>query len=215
MKTINFKGLSYEDVKKMMKEAVEVEGLLKKEEPSPRLAVLCGIVDKSYKTVRYGHVSSYSGYTHIKMADGSVWYAEGHGTKGTAESLHAQGYISFERLHEETCKEELEDLLKRTVEQDYECSYTFTKEFLEKVKKYEPFVDRHLFWAKLERLNPQFLLENSVFFVHYKSFVWTYIVEAIHDGSLKVQPSKLEWAKEKIEGFIEVWIKNESNEWPA
>lgn len=68
---------------------------LKKKEPSYELALLNGIQDKTYNTVRNGIIPSYGGETIIKMNDGTKWKAIGHRSSGTAHYVSRVGWIEF------------------------------------------------------------------------------------------------------------------------
>lgn len=60
-----------------------------------RVAVIAvGIVNKSYSTVRYGWVHSFSGRAEVSTPEGKLTI-QGHRSTGDAETLTGQGYISF------------------------------------------------------------------------------------------------------------------------
>jgi hypothetical protein len=63
--------------------------------PSYSDAISQGIEDRSYRTVRWGTVPSYSGTAIIQDADGRKWRAIGHGPKGSPERVSRNGYIEF------------------------------------------------------------------------------------------------------------------------
>lgn len=63
--------------------------------PSYSDAIEQGIEDRSYRTVRWGTVPSYSGTAIIQAIDGKKWKAIGHGPKGSAERVSRNGYIKF------------------------------------------------------------------------------------------------------------------------
>ena len=77
-------------------------------------ALANGVDDRSYSTVRYGHVSSYSGEAIVKDKDGKLYKAKGRGTTGTAEFLDREGYIEFIPMH--ITSQNLQDLLDRREE---------------------------------------------------------------------------------------------------
>lgn len=68
---------------------------LKAVQPSYALALACGILDRSYDTVRWGVIPSFSGECDITMADGSRWRAIGHGPEGCADYVSRDGYVEF------------------------------------------------------------------------------------------------------------------------
>lgn len=59
-----------------------------------KLALEHGIRDKSYDTVRFGMVSDYSGEAEI-VIKGEKYKAIGHGPRGSASSVSAEGYIEW------------------------------------------------------------------------------------------------------------------------
>lgn len=59
------------------------------------LALLAGIRDKSYRTVRYGLVPSYAGEAEITMNSGRKFRAIGHKPDGDPETIYRDGYVEF------------------------------------------------------------------------------------------------------------------------
>lgn len=88
-------GMSANALEALAKRAAQIAKDLRGREPSYRLALLNGVEDRSYNTVRWGCVPSYSGDALIVMDDGSRWKAIGHGPTGTAEWVSREGYIEF------------------------------------------------------------------------------------------------------------------------
>lgn len=70
-----------------------------------------GVQDKSYSTVRYGHVAAYSGEAIVTDEDGKLYKAIGVGTRGSAEFLDREGFIKFLPMH--TTPKDLTDLVNR------------------------------------------------------------------------------------------------------
>lgn len=93
-----FKGLSSNKLKELSKEAAKLAEDLEKEEPSYALAIAHGIQDRSYDTTANGWVPDYEGEAIIKMDNGTVWKAIGHGPQGDAWSIFADGYIEFIKI---------------------------------------------------------------------------------------------------------------------
>jgi hypothetical protein len=71
--------------------------------PSYSDAIGRGIEDRSYRTVRWGTVPSYSG-TAIITVDGRKWRAIGYGPKGSPERVSRNGYIAFILLSDILCR---------------------------------------------------------------------------------------------------------------
>ncbi len=92
---VSLAGLSASRLEALAEKANALASDLRKSEPSYDLAMTAGILDKGYKTVRWGHVASYSGEAEIVMEDGRRWKAIGHGSRGDAEYVSRQGYIEF------------------------------------------------------------------------------------------------------------------------
>lgn len=88
-------GLSAPQLEELSKIATERATDLRSKEPSYRLALSAGIKDRSYQTVRYGRVESYSGEAFIVLEDGSRWIAIGHGPTGGPDYVSKEGYIEF------------------------------------------------------------------------------------------------------------------------
>jgi hypothetical protein len=77
------------------KQANELASMLKQVEPSYELALLNGVKDTSYNTVRFGLVDSFSGEATVTMDNGNVFKCIGHGTQGGPGYISKQGYIEF------------------------------------------------------------------------------------------------------------------------
>lgn len=89
------KGLSSVELQQLAKEATKLASDLQKEEPTYKLALLAGVEDHSYNTVRYGDVASYSGEAVVEMANGKKFKAVGHAPQGGADYITRRGYIEF------------------------------------------------------------------------------------------------------------------------
>lgn len=64
-------------------------------------AVAAGIRDKSYDTVRYGWVPSYTGRAVVVLADGTTseyWHARGYGPTGGPDWIGKYGGVQFDRI---------------------------------------------------------------------------------------------------------------------
>jgi len=88
-------NMSAEQLEHLAAQAAKLAKDLRGQEPTYTLALEAGVVDKSYRTVRYGMVPDYRGEAIITMADGTTWKAVGHGPTGTAEFVAKEGYIEF------------------------------------------------------------------------------------------------------------------------
>lgn len=95
---MDFRGMSADSLERIAEKATELARQLRKEEPTYELALASGVRDKSYKTVRCGIVSSYSGEATIIMENGTLWIAKGHGPTGGPSWISRQGYIEFTKL---------------------------------------------------------------------------------------------------------------------
>ena len=89
------KNKSAVELRQLAREAMEIAEDLEKQQPSVELALLNGVQDIGYRTVRNGYVFSYRGEARITMSDGSFWKAIRHGPKGTASDIYKQGYVEF------------------------------------------------------------------------------------------------------------------------
>ena len=98
MKNIDLSNMSAVQLEQLANVALDIANDLRKKEPSYKLAILAGVQDSSYKTVRHGRISRYAGEATITMDDGSLWKALGHGTEGSPEFVTREGYIEFFRL---------------------------------------------------------------------------------------------------------------------
>lgn len=92
---VRLQGLSADALLGLARRAKELAGALREEQPSKELALLNGVVDRSYNTVSNGWVPSYSGTAIIEMEDGSRWRAIGHPPKGNAYIINKRGWIEF------------------------------------------------------------------------------------------------------------------------
>jgi hypothetical protein len=98
---MDFKGLTLKQLEEIIIEAKCLAHDLKEGgEPSYFLAKANGIVDKSYQTLAFGLVSSYSGEAVITMANGQKWCAIGHGSTGSATTLTSRGWIEFKKIED-------------------------------------------------------------------------------------------------------------------
>ncbi|MBU4285156.1 hypothetical protein KKF60_02250 [Patescibacteria group bacterium] len=61
------------------------------------LALECGIENKSYNTIRWGVVSSYSGEAEV-VIKGQRYKAIGHEPEGTVEYVDRDGYIEWQKI---------------------------------------------------------------------------------------------------------------------
>ena len=95
MNNINLASMSPEALRSLANEAIRMAEALEAERPSVGLALAAGILDRSYSTVRWGTVASYSGEVEITMANGRRWKAIGHRPTGCAEWIDRQGYVEF------------------------------------------------------------------------------------------------------------------------
>ena len=91
----SLRGLSANALDCLARRAASLAADLRQQQPSYELALLGGVCDASYSTVRHGLVPSYSGTAVIEMADGTKWLAVGHGPEGTASYVSKDGYIEF------------------------------------------------------------------------------------------------------------------------
>jgi len=94
-KECDLSGMSADQLDVLVRRATSLSSDLRSKEPTYELALLNGIDDRSYRTVRWGTVPSYSGTAIIQMDDGKVWKAIGHKPRGTAEYISKYGYIEF------------------------------------------------------------------------------------------------------------------------
>ena len=65
--------------------------------PNDHLAMLAGVEDRSYDTVRHGTVWSYAGTVVFGWA-GRRWRAVGHCPRGTAQHISQDGWIAVEEV---------------------------------------------------------------------------------------------------------------------
>jgi len=86
-------GLSADALDQLVKRAKALADDLRRAEPSNELALENGVRDKSYRTVRYGWISSFSGEAIVEMADGRRWKCVGHEPCGDAEFVSRRGWI--------------------------------------------------------------------------------------------------------------------------
>jgi hypothetical protein len=94
--TIEFlKGKSANELLRIAAAAADLANDLAAAQPSYELALLHGVEDCSYETVRHGLVASYAGEATIIMADGRPWRAIGHGPTGNAHWVERAGWIEF------------------------------------------------------------------------------------------------------------------------
>uniref|UniRef100_A0A6M3XW46 Uncharacterized protein n=1 Tax=viral metagenome TaxID=1070528 RepID=A0A6M3XW46_9ZZZZ len=90
-----FTGKSADELEKIAFQANKLSDDLRRNEPSYALALSNGVRDCSYHTQRCGMVAEYKGTAIIKMANGKMWRAVGHGPCGTAETVTRDGWIEF------------------------------------------------------------------------------------------------------------------------
>jgi len=90
--------MTIRELETLAKQAAYIARELEKEAPSYDLALEYGIVENSYKTVRCGMVSSYSGKVEIAMGNGSKWIATGHSPRGGSDYVESDGYIDFKKI---------------------------------------------------------------------------------------------------------------------
>lgn len=89
------RGLSANALDCLARRAALLAADLRQQQPSYELALLGGVCNASYATVKHGLVHWYRGEAVIEMADGTKWLAVGHGPEGTAEYVSKDGYIEF------------------------------------------------------------------------------------------------------------------------
>jgi len=89
------KGKSVQQLKQISEVSAKMAEDLKAVLPSYDLAIFAGVQDCSYDTQSNGWVRCYRGEALIKMDDGRVFRAVGHGPDGDAWSIYRQGYIEF------------------------------------------------------------------------------------------------------------------------
>ncbi|MGG4034188.1 hypothetical protein ABEV74_10895 [Paenibacillus cisolokensis] len=164
-----------EDMEKIARRIRELSQL---DKPTDELAILCGIQDKSYHTVRYGFVRKFSGLVYIQMANGDVWKAEGHSTKGTPEVLYREGYISFEKIDIPQYQREFREFID-TINWEVE-DYKEASRIREAIKKYW-IVIPYRFWKLFSEKGSQYLLSELGYTEFYD---WDVIAERIKDGIL-------------------------------
>lgn len=86
--------LKIAEIEALAKKADLLEDLLE-EKPTIALAILCGVRDISYVTVRYGKVYSYAGEAIVTMANGKRWLCVGKQSRGSSDWVHQFGYIQM------------------------------------------------------------------------------------------------------------------------
>ena len=94
-KECDLSGMSADQIDVIVRRATSLSKDLRSKEPTYELALLNGIDNRSYRTVRWGLVPSYSGTAIIQMDNGMTWKAIGHKPRGTAEYIEKDGYIEF------------------------------------------------------------------------------------------------------------------------
>jgi len=97
---MDFRGMSTEMLEQIAENAAKLAKQLRAEEPSYDLALANGIIDRSYNTVRFGNVASYSGKVEIVMENGTHWLAEGHKPSGGADWVASEGFIEFTKIED-------------------------------------------------------------------------------------------------------------------
>jgi len=87
----NLAAMSVNELRKLAEEALSVAAELENEKPSDRLAIMNGVENRTYNTVRNGWVAKFSGKSYVRQADGNVWLCTGYGPEGNAYSEIASG----------------------------------------------------------------------------------------------------------------------------
>lgn len=82
------------EIETLAKKADLLEDLLE-EKPTLDIAILCGVRDCSYTTVRYGKVYSYRGEAIVTMANGKRWLCIGKQPSGNVHWVHQNGFIQM------------------------------------------------------------------------------------------------------------------------
>lgn len=94
-KNINdLRSLSSAELFRLSKKVEDLAKKIKKDQPTIEMALSAGIVDRSYKTVRHGWVSSYEGEAVIET-ENAKWHCKGTKPRGNASSIWEQGDIEF------------------------------------------------------------------------------------------------------------------------
>jgi len=92
---IDLRNMSADALDELSKRAASLASDLRNDQPSCQIALVNGVRDCGYDTVRYGFVPSFSGEAEIVMADGRRWRAIGHPPRGSAEYVFRNGWIEF------------------------------------------------------------------------------------------------------------------------
>ena len=87
-------SLSSAELFRLSKKVEDLAKKISKDQPSIAMALSAGIVDRSYKTVRHGTVSSYEGEAIIET-ENATWHCKGTQPRGNASSIWEQGDIEF------------------------------------------------------------------------------------------------------------------------
>lgn len=116
--SMNLTSMSIGELKLVAETATNLAKELEGHCPSIQQAILNGVRDTSYTTVRYGYVSSFAKKAFVRQANGVVWLCTGHGTSGNAEYISREGYIDFQKLGL------LNELDEQTVAEIASASYT-------------------------------------------------------------------------------------------
>lgn len=97
---MNLSGMSSYQLEKLAKKASLLAGDLKKEEPTYNVALENGVEDCSYRTVRWGEISSYSGEATVTLENGTKWKCVGHKPQGNTHVVTREGFIEFIKLED-------------------------------------------------------------------------------------------------------------------
>jgi hypothetical protein len=89
------RGMSAEELEDLSEQALEMAKHLKEDQPTYELALMNGVEDWSYYTVRFGMVRSYRGESLVAMGNGTKWRCIGHPPALDENTISHNGWIEM------------------------------------------------------------------------------------------------------------------------